>query len=85
MAEAIGERDPQGVQRLLNSAKWDADAVRDDLGEYVLEHLADGETGILVVDETGFLKKGEKSVGVARQNTGLNRKYMSKSWPLAYL
>ena len=43
------------------------------------------ETGILLVDETGFLKKGEKSVGVARQNTGLNRKYMSKSWPLAYL
>jgi SRSO17 transposase len=70
MAEAIGERDPQGVQRLLNSAKWDADAVRDDLGEYVLEHLADGETGILVVDETGFLKKGEKSVGVALQYTG---------------
>jgi SRSO17 transposase len=70
MAEAIGERDPQGVQRLLNSAKWDADAVRDDLGEYVLEHLADGETGILVVDETGFLKKGEKSVGAALQYTG---------------
>ena len=70
MAEAIGERDPQGVQRLLNSAKWDADAVRDDLGEYVLEHLADGETGILAVDETGFLKKGEKSVGVALQYTG---------------
>jgi SRSO17 transposase len=70
LTEAIGERDPQGVQRPLNSAKWDADAVRDDLGEYVLEHLADEETGILVVDETGFLKKGEKSVGVARQYTG---------------
>ena len=70
MAEAIGERDPQGVQRLLNSAKWDADALRDDLREYALEHLADGETGILIVDETGFLKKGEKSVGVARQYTG---------------
>src|ERR671919_2214860 len=45
MAEAIGERDPQGVQRLLNTAKWDADAVRDDLWEYVLDHLADAETG----------------------------------------
>jgi SRSO17 transposase len=70
LAEAIGERDPQGVQRLLNSAKWDADEVRDELRSYVVEHLADEETGILIVDETGFLKKGEKSVGVARQYTG---------------
>jgi SRSO17 transposase len=70
LAEAIGEHDPQGVQRLLNSAKWDADEVRDDLREYVLEHLADEATGVLIVDETGFLKKGEKSVGVARQYTG---------------
>jgi SRSO17 transposase len=70
MAEAIGERDPQGVQRLLNAAKWDADEVRDDLREYVVEHLGDEETGVLIVDETGFLKKGEKSVGVARQYTG---------------
>ena len=70
LAEAVGERDPQGVQRLLNSAKWDADEVRDDLGEYVVEHLGDEGTGILIVDETGFLKKGQKSVGVARQYTG---------------
>ncbi len=70
LAEAIGERDPQGVQRLLNAAKWDADAVRDDLREYVVEHLGDERTGVLIVDETGFLKKGEKSVGVARQYTG---------------
>ncbi len=70
MAEAIGEKDPQGVQRLLSSARWDAEEVRDDLREYVFEHLADEETGILIVDETGFLKKGEKSVGVARQYTG---------------
>ena len=72
MAEAIGESDPQGVQRLLNAAKWDADdAVRDDLREeYVVEHLADEQTGVLIVDETGFLKKGTKSVGVARQYTG---------------
>jgi SRSO17 transposase len=58
IAEAIGERDPQGVQRLLNSAKWDADAVRDDLRGYVLEHLGGEGTGVLIVDETGFLKKG---------------------------
>jgi SRSO17 transposase len=70
LAEAIGEHDPQGVQRLLNSAKWDADEARDDLREYVVEHLGDAETGVLIVDETGFLKKGEKSVGVARQYTG---------------
>src|SRR5215208_4504109 len=70
MAEAIGEHDPQGVQRLLNSARWDADEVRDDLREYVLEHLADEVSGVFIVDETGFLKKGEKSVGVAPQYTG---------------
>jgi SRSO17 transposase len=70
LAQAIGETDPQGVQRLLNSAKWDAGAVRDDLREYVVEHLGDEESGVLIVDETGFLKKGEKSVGVARQYTG---------------
>jgi SRSO17 transposase len=70
LAEAIGEADPQGVQRLLNSAKWDAEAVRDDLRKYVVEHLGDEDSGVLVVDETGFLKKGKKSVGVARQYTG---------------
>src|SRR5215203_6699170 len=70
MAEAIGERDPQGVQRLLNCAKWDADAVRDDLRSYVVERLGDKESGVLIVDDTGFLKKGKKSVGVARQYTG---------------
>jgi SRSO17 transposase len=69
-AEAIGETDPQGVQRLLNSAKWDADLVRDDLRECVVEHLGDEESGVLITDETGFLKKGHKSVGVARQYTG---------------
>jgi SRSO17 transposase len=70
LAEAIGETDPQGVQRLLNSARWDADLVRDDLREYVVEHLGDEGSGVLIADETGFLKKGEKSVGVARQYTG---------------
>jgi hypothetical protein len=69
MAEAIGERDPQGVQHLLNSAKWDAEEVRDDLREYVVEHFGDEAMGVLIVDESGFLKKGEKSVGVTRQAT----------------
>jgi SRSO17 transposase len=70
LAEAIEDNDPQGVQRLLNSAKWNAEEVRDDLRKYVVEHLGGEETGVLIVDETGFLKKGEKSVGVARQYTG---------------
>jgi SRSO17 transposase len=70
MAEAIGEARPRGVQHLLNDAHWDPDAVRDDLRGYVVEHLGDEESGLLVVDETGFLKKGEKSVGVTRQYTG---------------
>src|SRR5919112_6330263 len=48
MAEAIGERDPQGVQRLLNSAKWDADEVGDDLRSYVVEHLAEEASGVLI-------------------------------------
>ena len=70
IAEAIGEKDPQGVQRLLNSSKWDADLVREDLREYVVEHLGDEASGVLITDETGLLKKGTKSVGVARQYTG---------------
>jgi SRSO17 transposase len=70
MAEAIGEVTPRGVQHLLNDAHWDPDAVRDDLREYVVEHLGDENSGVLIVDETGFLKKGENSCGVARQYTG---------------
>ncbi len=69
LAELAGEVTPDGMQRLLNTAKWDADQVRDDLQQYVLTHLADPEA-VLVVDETGFLKKGTKSVGVAAQYTG---------------
>jgi len=70
LAEALGETGPQGVQRLLNAAVWDADGVRDDLRAYVVAHLGDETTGVLIVDETGFLKKGRKSCGVARQYTG---------------
>ena len=54
----------------MNTAEWDAEVVRDDLREYVVEHLGDDEGGVLIVDETGFLKKGTKSVGVKRQYTG---------------
>jgi SRSO17 transposase len=69
LAEHLGEAGPQGVQRLLNAADWDVDAVRDDLRAYVTEHLGE-PTGVLIVDETGFLKKGAKSVGVQRQYSG---------------
>ena len=69
LAEAVGDRSPHGVQHLLGRARWSAEAVRDDLQSYVREHLGD-PGGILVLDETGFLKKGIKSVGVARQYSG---------------
>ena len=69
LAELAGENNPDGIQRLLNNALWDADEVRDDLREYVVEHLGD-DGAVLVVDETGFLKKGNKSVGVKRQYSG---------------
>jgi SRSO17 transposase len=69
LAEEAGEVTPDGMQRLLNASRWDADAVRDDLVAYVQEHLAD-PAAILVLDETGFLKKGTKSAGVQRQYSG---------------
>src|SRR6187399_3781659 len=69
LAEHLGEAGPQGVQRLLNAARWDADGVRDDLRAYVFDQLGD-PAGVLIVDETGFLKKGTKSVGVQRQYSG---------------
>ena len=69
LAEHLGDPTPDGVQHLLARADWDADAVRDDLIRYVAEHLGDS-AGVLVVDETGFLKKGTKSCGVARQYSG---------------
>lgn len=69
LAEELGEHGPRGVQRLLGDADWDEDAVRDDLRAYVVEHLAEAD-GILVIDETGFIKKGKKSAGVARQYSG---------------
>ena len=69
LAEQAGDATPDGVQRLLSTYRWDADLVRDDLRDYVVEQLG-GADGVLVVDETGFLKKGSKSVGVQRQYSG---------------
>jgi SRSO17 transposase len=69
LAEHARETTPDGMQRLLTSARWDADALRDDVRAYVVEHLGD-PGGVLVVDETGFLKKGNKSAGVQRQYSG---------------
>jgi SRSO17 transposase len=69
LAEHAGEATPDGMQRLLATADWDPDLVRDDLRAYVVEHLGD-PAAVLVVDETGFLKKGTTSVGVQRQYSG---------------
>src|SRR4051794_29083057 len=72
LAEAAGEVSPDGMQRLLRTADWNADAVRDELRDYVVERL--GPDGVLIVDETGFVKKGSRSAGVARQYTGTTGK-----------
>ena len=69
LAEQAGDATPTGMQRVLSGSHWKANAVRDDLRAYVIEHLADPEA-VLIVDETGFLKKGTKSVGVKRQYSG---------------
>jgi SRSO17 transposase len=69
LAEVNGETTPYGVQHLLGRAIWDADALRDALRPYVVEHLG-APQAVLVVDETGFLKKGQQSAGVARQYSG---------------
>lgn len=69
LAEQAGHARPGPMQRLLRSARWDADAVRDDVRAYVFEHLR-SDDGVLIADETGFLKKGTASAGVQRQYTG---------------
>jgi SRSO17 transposase len=69
LAEFAGDMSPDGMQRLLNFCSWDAGAVRDAVRRYVVANLGD-PAGVLVVDETGFLKKGRMSAGVARQYTG---------------
>ena len=69
LAEFAGDLSPDGMQRLLNFYAWDAGAVRDSVRRCVVKNLGD-PSAVLVVDETGFLKKGTKSAGVARQYTG---------------
>jgi SRSO17 transposase len=68
-AEAAGDRGPWRQQALLGRGRWDADALRDVVCEYALETLSDADA-VLVIDETGFLKQGKASCGVARQYTG---------------
>jgi SRSO17 transposase len=69
LAEVSGDATPYGLQHLLRRALWDADAVRNALQRYLVEHLGEPDA-VLVVDETGFLKKGRHSAGVARQYSG---------------
>ncbi|MFC6981856.1 IS701 family transposase [Streptomyces cirratus] len=69
LAEFAGHRTPDGLQRLLNRANWNADEVRNDLQSYVAEHLGEDD-GVLVIDDTGFVKKGATSAGVQRQYSG---------------
>ena len=69
LAEWMGEAAPYGVQHLLDRARWDADQVRDRMRSYALEELSSAKA-VLIVDETGFLKKGSHSAGVKRQYSG---------------
>ena len=71
IAEAVGDASPDGVQRLLSAASWDSREVRDDLREYVVDHLGDERSGVMIVDETSFPKKGKDSVGVGHQYCGI--------------
>ncbi len=69
LSERAGDATPDGMQRLLSTTDWDPDLVRDDLQSYVVANLGD-PSGVLIIDETGFLKKGLRSAGVSRQYSG---------------
>src|SRR4051812_29189787 len=69
LAEAAGDRAPDGMRDFLSRVRWDAEAVRDDLRAYVVERLGDPDA-VLVLDEAGFVKKGERSVGVRQRHRG---------------
>jgi SRSO17 transposase len=91
LAEHAGDPTPDGMQHLLSGAVWDEHAVRDDVRDYVVEHLGDPQ-GVLVVDESGDCKKGTATVGVARQYTGTSGKvdnaqvavYLAYASPVGY-
>jgi len=92
IAEHAGEANPDGMQHLLARAVWDTNGVRDDLRDYVVDHLGDPRA-VLVVDETGDVKKGSSTVGTQRQYTGTAGKvenaqvgvYLSYAGPCGYL
>src|ERR687894_2095612 len=69
LAEHAGAVSPDGMQRLLRTAGWNVDGVRDDVRGYVLDHLGDQPSGGVVIDDTGFIKKGIRSAGGARPYT----------------
>ncbi|MFF8868282.1 transposase, partial [Streptomyces sp. NPDC015139] len=69
VAEQAGHDGPDRIQRMLNRIEWDAEEVLDDIREYVVDHLGDPEA-VLIIDDTGFLKKGTRSAGVQRQYSG---------------
>eukprot|EP00475_Leptophrys_vorax_P028810 TRINITY_DN41911_c2_g2_i1.p1 TRINITY_DN41911_c2_g2~~TRINITY_DN41911_c2_g2_i1.p1 ORF type:complete len:135 (-),score=7.19 TRINITY_DN41911_c2_g2_i1:18-422(-) len=73
LTEYLGAQTPTNLQHFLARSRWNADEVRDELIQYVQEHLAE-PAGVLIVDETGFLKKGIKSAGVARMYSGTAKK-----------
>lgn len=69
MAEEAGHAGPDRIQRMLNRIEWDADEVLDDVRRYVVDNLGDRDA-VLMVDDTGFLKRGVRSAGVQRQHSG---------------
>ena len=73
LAERAGEVSPDGMQRLLRWADWDVDGVRDDVRDHVIAQLGDRDA-VLILDDTGFIKKGVRSAGVQRQYTGTSGK-----------
>jgi SRSO17 transposase len=79
LAEAAGDGTPDGMQRLLNAAAWDAGGVRDDVRAYVTSHLGSAD-GVLIVDETGFLKKGTRSAGVHGSTRARRGGWRTASW-----
>ena len=69
LAEELGEQTPTNLQHFIERSQWNSGEVRDDLQEYVIQHLGFPD-GVLIIDETGFLKKETKSAGVKRQYSG---------------